>query len=127
MNELLEVSEQHLVTAGPISPSTVNTQLQCNSFSLPLSADQDLTDAINHFLLIETYEARSGAKAPIGKEELRGIKILNDTTKIGIVGNQYESGLLCKSDEPNLPDNSVSVLNRFFKWERRLVADKNLG
>jgi hypothetical protein len=111
--------------AGPISPSTVNTQLQCNSLSLPLAADQDLADAINRFLLIETYEARSDAKAPIGKEDLRDINILNDTTKF--VGDRYESGLLCKSDEPNLPDNSVSVLNRFFKWERRLVADKNLG
>jgi hypothetical protein len=111
--------------AGPISPSTVTTQLQCNSLSLPLSADQDLADAINRFLLIETYEARSGAKAPIGKEELRAINILNDTTKF--VGDRYESGLLWKSDEPNLPDNSGSVLNRFFKLERRLVADKNLG
>jgi hypothetical protein len=111
--------------AGPISPSTVNTQLQCNSLSLPLAADQDLADAINRFLLIETYEARSDAKAPIGKEDLRDINILNDTTKF--VGDRYESGLLCKSDEPNLPDNSLSVLNRFFKLERRLVADKNLG
>jgi len=97
--------------AGPISPSTVTTQLQCNSLSLPLSADQDLADAINRFLLIETYEARSDAKAPIGKEDLRDINILNDTTKF--VGDRYESGLLWKSGEPNLPDNSGSVLNRF--------------
>ena len=80
---------------------------------VPLSADQDLADAINRFLLIETYEARSGAKAPIGKEELRAINILNDTTKF--VGDRYESRLLWKSDEPNLPDNSGSVLNRFFQ------------
>ncbi len=111
--------------AGPISPSAINTQLHCNSLSLSFSADQDLADAINRFLLIETYEARIGVKAPVGKEELRAIKILNDTTKF--VGGRYESGLLWKSDEQNLPDNSGSVLNRFFKLERRLVADKNLG
>ena len=98
--------------AGSNSPLAINKQLQFNSLYFTLSADQNLADANNRFIPIETYEARIGVRAPvIGKEESRFIKILNDLTKF--VDERYESGLLWKSGEPNLPDNSGSVLNRF--------------
>ncbi|XP_045028561.1 uncharacterized protein LOC123471391 [Daphnia magna] len=62
---------------------------------------------------------------PISEEEVRANKILNETTKF--LGDRYESGLLWKHEEPNLPDNSQSTLARFLKLERRLIADENLG
>ncbi|XP_045032618.1 uncharacterized protein LOC123474468 [Daphnia magna] len=110
--------------AGPISPAAV-AQLQCNSLSLAPPPDQDLVNAIDRFLLTETYEDRVGVKVPISDEELRANKILNETTKF--VGDRYKSGLLSKHEEPNMPDNSQSTLARFLKLERRLIADENLG
>jgi hypothetical protein len=108
--------------AGPISP-IATAQLKCNSLSLESPADEDLANAINRFLLTETYEAKVDTKAPAGKEEIRAIKILNETTRF--LGDRYESGLLWKAEDPNLPNNSESVLARFFKLERRLIADEN--
>ncbi|KZS02508.1 Zinc knuckle domain protein, partial [Daphnia magna] len=87
--------------AGPISPAAV-AQLQCNSLSLAPPPDQDLVNAIDRFLLTETYEDRVGVKVPISDEELRANKILNETTKF--VGDRYKSGLLSKHEEPNMPD-----------------------
>ncbi|XP_057372209.1 uncharacterized protein LOC130693104 [Daphnia carinata] len=110
--------------AGPISPAAV-AQLQCNSLSLAPPPDQDLVNAIDRFLLTETYEARAGVKVPVSDDELRANKILNETTRF--VGDRYESGFLWKNEEPNLPDNSQSTLARFLKLERRLIADENLG
>ncbi|XP_046643169.1 uncharacterized protein LOC124328443 [Daphnia pulicaria] len=110
--------------AGPIS-SVANAQLKCNSLSLTPPADEDLANVINRFLLLETYEAKADVKAPVGKEELRAIKILKETTRF--LGDRYESGLLWKNEDPNLPDNSESILARFFKLERRLILDENLG
>ncbi|XP_057380662.1 uncharacterized protein LOC130703059 [Daphnia carinata] len=110
--------------AGPISPAAV-AQLQCNSLSLAPPPDQDLVNAIDRFLLTETYEARAAVKVPVSDDELRANKILNETTRF--VGDRYESGLLWKNEEPNLPDNSQSTLARFLKLERRLIADENLG
>ena len=89
------------------------------------SADQDLANPIDRFLLVETYEARTGVKLPVGEEDLRATKILSETTKF--LGDRYESGLLKKNYEPNIHDNSQSILTRFFELERRLIADVNLG
>ncbi|XP_045036872.1 uncharacterized protein LOC123477557 [Daphnia magna] len=96
-----------------------------NERAPPPPPDQDLVNAIDRFLLTETYEARAGVKVLISDEELRANKILNETTKF--VGDRYESGLLWKNEEPNLPDNSQSTLARSLKLERRLIADENLG
>ncbi len=98
--------------AGPIS-SVANAQLKCNSLSLTPPADEDLANAINRFLFLETYEEKADAKAPVGTEELRAVNILNETTRF--LGDRYEAGLLWKKEDPNLPDNSESVLAHFFQ------------
>jgi hypothetical protein len=70
------------------------------------SADEDLANAINRFLLLETYEAKADARAPVGKEELGAVKILNQTTRFP--GDWYESGLLWKKEDPNLQQKTAS-------------------
>ncbi|KAK4012233.1 hypothetical protein OUZ56_021334 [Daphnia magna] len=110
--QFLRNPELLLHSPGSISPAAI-AQLQCNSLSLAPQPDQDLVNAIDRFLLTETYEARAGVKVPISEEEARANKILNETTKF--VGDRDETRLLWKNEEPNLPDNSQSSLAHFLK------------
>lgn len=113
-----------LCIAGPTSPAAV-AQLQCISLSLAAPPNQDFVNAIDGFLLPKTYKARSGVKVPVGEEELRANKILKETTKF--LCDRYESDVFWKDEVPNLPDNSHSTLSRFFKLERKFIAEGKLG
>jgi hypothetical protein len=84
---------------------------------------EDLANAIIRFVLIETYEAKVDAKAPVGKEEFRAIKILNETTTF--LGDRHEWRLFWRTE--NLADNSESALACFLRLEGRLVGEKILG
>jgi hypothetical protein len=62
---------------------------------------------------------------PISKEDKRAWEILKPTTRHD--GVQYESGLLWKVDDPNLPNNSFAAQRRFFNLETKLIKDKGLA
>ena len=110
---------------GPVNPAATTFPPQCHSVSIQHEHnDKTLSDVVNRFLLFENYEANAAIKPAVGKEEQRANQILEQTTRF--VGDRYEAGLLWRSDEPNLPDNSQAVLKRFFKLEKRLLSDPKL-
>jgi hypothetical protein len=62
---------------------------------------------------------------PISKEEKRAWEILNTTTRHD--GVRYESGLLWKVDDLNLPNNFFAAQRRFLNLEAKLIKDKSLA
>ena len=110
---------------GPIITPADGIQRQCHTLSIHHQGEDFLSKVVDRFLLFDTYEAHERSKPPIGREEARALRILDETTRF--LGDRYEAGLLWRNDNPNLPDNSDAVLRRFLKLEKRLMADKALG
>jgi hypothetical protein len=108
---------------GPVNVNSPEGQLQCHALSV--HSDKTLARLVDRYFLFDTYEARPDITPPIGRDEARALRILQETTRF--VGDRYEAGLLWKYDIPNLPDNSEAVLKRFLKLEKRLLNDPPLG
>ena len=70
---------------------------------------------LQRFIEADTFGTKPNVIKPISKEEKRAWEILNTTTRHD--GVRYESGLLWKVDDPNLPNN-------FFAAQRRFLNNK---
>ena len=80
---------------------------------------------LQQFIEADTFGTKPNVIKPISKEEKRAWEILNTTTRHD--GVRYESGLLWKVDDPNLPNNFFAAQRRFLNLESKLIKDKGLA
>jgi hypothetical protein len=70
---------------------------------LHLCACDELNDAVRRSFSTEGFGTKPHPDVPRSKNDLRALDILEKTSKL--VGDRWETGLLWKNDEPNLPDS----------------------
>ncbi len=75
--------------------------------------------------LDDTFGTKPDIVQPIGKEEERAWNVLKSTTQHN--GVRYQSGILWKTDEPNLPNNFFDVQRRLFNLESKFAKIEGLA
>ena len=83
-------------------------------------------DLVERFWELEGYgaEASNVDEGPMSIEDMKAMKIINDTTRLTPDGH-YEVGLLWKDDEPSLPNNRQMAERRAELLRRRLTKPGN--
>jgi hypothetical protein len=105
-------------------PTGSNDQSEYSSFHTSLAEDKcDLL--LEQFIDFDSFGTKPNVAKPVSKEEERAWSILKTTTKHN--GVRYESGLLWKTDNPNLPKNFFAAQRRFFNLERKFANNEGLA
>ena len=85
------------------------------------SALLDLQDQVKQFWTTEAFGTKYEKAQLISESDQRALDILSSTTKRA--GGRYETGLLWRDDNVQLPDNREAALTRLKAVERRLSRD----
>ncbi|XP_073845830.1 uncharacterized protein isoform X1 [Musca autumnalis] len=108
------------VVFGPcksISPS------QSSGLFVSVEEDQDVHKMVEDYFNIESMGVRA---APLieSDDDIRAKEILHESTKR--VGNRFQTGLLWKNENVELPDSYTMALRRLEGVEKKLKRDSNL-
>ncbi|XP_062538355.1 uncharacterized protein LOC134206642 [Armigeres subalbatus] len=85
----------------------------------------DLDAAFKKYFSIESLGISGSTKTLLSKDEERAIEILSSETRL--IGNRYETGLLWRFAQVQLPDNREMALKRFACLQKRLKREPNLA
>ncbi|XP_062703755.1 uncharacterized protein LOC115259735 [Aedes albopictus] len=98
-------------------PAFVNLH-ECNC-----DADRELNDLVRQQFILEDMAAAT-TPPPESADEKRAREILENTTKF--VDGKYETALLWKADEIDLPDSLPMAMKRLRSFEAQLAKDPSL-
>ncbi len=117
----------HLGTPhASMTRSSVNDNDQSEYSSFLTSLAEDKCDLLlEQFIDFDSFGTKPNFAKPVSKEEERAWSILETTTKHN--GVRCESGLLWKTDNPNLPNNLFAAQRRFFNLERKFAKNEGLA
>lgn len=87
--------------------------------------DKDLNSALKEFFSIESIGIAGPSKSLPSKDEERAMNILSTETRL--VGNRFETGLLWRYDQFQLPDNKGMALKRLACLQKRLKREPDLA
>ena len=82
------------------------------------SPEQDLNEMVQNWWSTESFGTTHSETKPTSHEDRRALQMLDQSTKL--VDGQFESALLWKSDDVNMPDNRLGALRRLERTERSL-------
>lgn len=86
--------------------------------------DRELEKLVTDFFSLENFGVQMSSRCIESKEDQRAKYILESTTKF--LGDRYETGLIWKYDEINLPNNFDMALKRLECVERKMASDPKL-
>ncbi|XP_058817676.1 uncharacterized protein LOC131680985 [Topomyia yanbarensis] len=87
--------------------------------------ERDLNAALKEYYSIESLGISGSQKSLHSKDEERAIKILSTETRL--VGNRYETGLLWRYDQVQLPDNKGMAAKRLACLQKRMRREPELA
>jgi hypothetical protein len=99
-----------------------NGKRDCFHFSL---ADGRCDQLHRKFIEIDTFGTKPNVPKPVSQDEKWSCNIFKETTRHN--GKRYESGLLWKTDNPKMPNNSFSSQRRLISLEVIFSKDANLA
>ena len=108
------------VIVGPAGGRS--STFSCNRTTV---GDAKLDGVVKDFFDADTFGVKAGVRAPISADEKRALKILEENTRFN--GQRYETSMLFKTENLNLPNNYKLAESRFYKLEKRLMADPPLS
>lgn len=88
-------------------------------------ADVDLQRAVKDYFSLDSLGVTKQTQLLLSKDDERANKLLNSLTRI--VGNRYETGLLWKYENFNLPNSRSMAEKRLICLEKRMQNDTNLA
>lgn len=88
------------------------------------SHDEKLHKIVKDFFSLENFGVRESENTIESVEEKRARAIMDATTKI--IGNRYETGLLWRYDEVDLPDSFLMAKQRFECLEKKMLKNPDL-
>ena len=83
------------------------------------SADQELTSAVENWWTTESFGVKVNRHSLKSLEDARAEKIMEDTTRL--VDGRYETGLLWRRDDIELPNNRAMAVKRLESLEKGLM------
>lgn len=92
-----------------------------NMIRKPSQAKDNLNDAVQQLLSLESFGTHPNVTVPIRNNNARAIRLLDDHFRL--VGDRYEAPLLWTSDDVTLPNNYPVTLSRFNLLDRKLKSD----
>ena len=81
--------------------------------------DKELTAAVEEWWTTESFGVQVNRQSVKSQEDARAEMIMEDTTKL--VDGRYETGLLWKREDVQLPDNRVMAVKRLESLEKGLM------
>jgi hypothetical protein len=98
-----------------------SSTFSCNRTTVMTVEENKLDSVVKDFFDADTFGVKAGVQAPISADEKRALKILEENTLFN--GQRYETSMLFKTENLNLPNNYKLAESRFYKLEKRLMAD----
>ncbi|XP_055623758.1 uncharacterized protein LOC129767161 [Toxorhynchites rutilus septentrionalis] len=95
-----------------------------NFHTCECASDQKLYNAVRDYFTMEDAGVKP-APVPESEEEKRAKKIMEQTTIR--VGERFETGLLWRYDDVELPDSHKMAVKRFECLERKMIRDPELA
>lgn len=112
---------------GP-SQAKMNSEFTLKAHTLHIceteNSEEDLQEIIRQSFSTEQFGVLATPSRQ-SYEITRALKILNETTKQ--TGDRYETGLLWKSEDINLPESKFRAMQRLKCVERKCLQNKNFG
>ncbi|CAG7815451.1 unnamed protein product, partial [Allacma fusca] len=93
-------------------------------FTFQINSEQEDTSIhrlVRDYFSLESFGTKPGSCRLESKEDVRARKILRETTRK--LEDRYETGLLWKHDEPQLPESRTMALKRLKGIERKMDRD----
>ena len=83
--------------------------------------DQELTASVQDWWTTESFGVRVNRQSVKSQEDARAERIMEDTTKL--IDGRYETGLLWRRDDVQLPENRVLAVKRLESLEKGLARN----
>lgn len=108
--------------AGPLKRGS---EIRLNIHECDCKNDDQIHNLVKEFFTIESLGSVPGIKAIESQENIRARYVLESTTKL-CEGGKYETGLIWKTDEIQLPESRMMAYRRFLCLEKKLDRDEEL-
>lgn len=89
-----------------------------------VTTDVEVKEALEEYFDIDRIVLEAPAHVTLSEEDKRAIEIMETTTKK--VGDRYETGLLWKTDHPELPNSYGQAISRLASMDKKFLKDKDL-
>lgn len=89
-----------------------------------VKTDVEVKEALKEYFDIDRIVLEATAHVTLSEEDKRAIDIMEATTKK--VGDRYETGLLWKTDHPELPNSYGQATSRLGSMDKKFLKDKDL-
>lgn len=87
--------------------------------------DDNLDRALKEYFSIESLGIMSSTEQIRSKDDEQALHLLRDLTYFN--GERYETGLLWRNGNINMPDSKPMALKRFYSLQRRMAKDTELA
>lgn len=99
---------------------------EINANYMTTVGDTSLYNQVERFCEMDSYTNEpTQSKSPMSIEDKRALMTLQNTTVLE--DGHYKTALLCKEDDPNLPNNRAMAISRLYSTEKKLKKRPDLA